>query len=107
MKHEFSYSDMCNFLGHFLAELSVFLLPLCLAFCFIRILNKVINEHTDCYLKADDTLLNITIRGLLIEPFEVLSVPRMRQNFSFFRLEFVVNRSDHARHDIRAFPIGS
>ena len=98
---------MCNFLWRFLAELSVFLLPRCLSFLFIRILNKVINEHTDCYLKDDDTLLKITIRGLLIEKFEVLSVPRMRLNFSFFRLEFVVTRSDHARHDIRAFPVGS
>ena len=78
MKHEFSYSEVCNFLGRFLAELSIFLLSICLAFLFIRILNKVINEHIDCYLKADDTLLKIKIRGLLIELFEVLSVPRMR-----------------------------
>ena len=49
-----------------------------LLFLFIRMLNKVINEHTDCYLKADDTLLKITFRGLLIETHEVLSVPRMR-----------------------------
>ena len=78
LKHEFSYSEVCNFLGRFLVELSVFLLPRCVAFLFIRILNKVINEHTNCYLKADDTLLKITIRGLLIEMFEVLNVPRMR-----------------------------
>ena len=61
LKLEFSYSEVCNFLGRFLAELSIFLLPRCLAFLLIRILNKVINEHTDCYLKADDTLLKITI----------------------------------------------
>ena len=78
MKHEFSYSEVCNFLRRFLAELPAFLLPICLVFLFIRILNRVINEHTDCYLKADDTLLKITIRGLLIESFEVLSVPRVR-----------------------------
>ena len=78
MKHEFSYSEVCNFLRRFLAELSAFLLPICLVFLFTRILNRVINEHTDCYLKADDTLLEITIRGLLIESFEVLSVPRVR-----------------------------
>ena len=77
-KHEFVYSEVCNFLGRFLAELSVFLLPRCLPFLFIRILNNVINEHTDCYLKTDDTLLKITIRGILIEKLEVLSVPRMR-----------------------------
>ena len=78
MKHEFSYSEVCNFLRRFLAELPAFLLPICLAFLYIRILNKVINEHTDCYLKIDGTLLKITIRGLLIESFEVLSVPRVR-----------------------------
>ena len=78
VKREFPYSEVCNFLGPFLTELPVFLLPICLAFLFIRTLNKVINEHTDCYLKADDTLLKITIRGLLIEPFKVFSIPRMR-----------------------------
>ena len=78
LKHEFVYSKVCNFLKRFLAELSVFLLPRCLTFLFIRMLNKVINEHINCYLKADDTLLKITIRGLLIEMLEVLSVPRMR-----------------------------
>ena len=66
MKHEFLYSEVCNFLKCFLGELLAFLLSICLVFLFIRILNSVINEHTDCYLKADDTLLKITIRGLLI-----------------------------------------
>ena len=78
MKHEFSYYEVCNFLRRFLDKLSAFLLLLCLVFLFIRILNKVINEHTDCYLKVDDTLLKITIQGLLIESFEVLIVPRVR-----------------------------
>ena len=78
MKHEFSYSEVCKFLRRFLAELPAFLLPICLDFLFIRILNKGINEHTDCYLKTDGTLLKITIRGLLIESFEVLSIPRVR-----------------------------
>ena len=106
-KHKFVYSEVCNFLRRSLAELSVFLLPRCLTFLFIRMLNKVINKHTDCYLKADDTLLKITIQGLLIETLEVLSVPRMRKNFSFFRLEFVVTRSDYATHDIGAFLVRS
>ena len=96
MKHEFLYSEVCNFLMRFLAELLAFLFSICLNFLFIRILNRVINGHTDCYLKPGGTLLNITIRGLLIESFEVLSVLIVRQNFSFFRLEFVVTRSDHA-----------
>ena len=50
----------------------------CLTFRSIRILNKVITEYTDCYLKADNTLLKIIIRGLLIEMLEILSVPRMK-----------------------------
>ena len=79
MKHEFSYSEACNFLRRFLAELPAFLLSICLVIflLFIRKLNKVINDHTDCYPKDDDTLLKITIRGLLIESFEVLSVLRV------------------------------
>ena len=77
LRHEFVYCEVCNFFGSFLAELSVFLLPRCLTFRFIRMLNKVINEHTYCYLKSDDTLLKITIRGLLIETLEVLSILRM------------------------------
>ena len=74
------YSEVCNFLRCYLAELSTFFffLPRFLTFLSIRILNKVINEHTYCYLKADDILLKITIRGLLIETLELLSVPRMR-----------------------------
>ena len=75
LAHEFVYSDVCNFLVRSLAELFVFLLPRCSAFLFMRILNKV-NSHT--YLKADDTLLKITIRGLLIKTLKVLSVPRVR-----------------------------
>ena len=72
------YSDVCNFLVRSLAELSVFLLPRCPTFLFMRILNKVIDKHTDRHLKVDDTLLKITIRGLLIKTLKVLSVPRIR-----------------------------
>ena len=32
LKHEFVYSEVCDFIARFLAELSVFLLPRCLAF---------------------------------------------------------------------------
>ena len=42
------------------------------------LLNEVINKHTDRHLKADDTLLKIKIRGLLIKTLKVLSVLRMR-----------------------------
>ena len=72
------YSDVCNFLVRSLAEMYVFLLLRCLAFLFMRILTKVIDKHTDRHLKANDTLLKITIRGLLIKTLKVLSVPRMR-----------------------------
>ena len=72
LKHESVYFEVCNFLGYYLAKLSASF------FLSIRILNKTINEHTGCYLKADDTLLKITIRGLLIKTLEVLSIPRMR-----------------------------
>ena len=72
LKHESVYFEACNFLDYYLAKLSASF------FLSIRILNKTINEHTDCYLKVDDTLLKITIRGLLIKMLEVLSIPRMR-----------------------------
>ena len=72
LKHEYVYSEMCNFLGYDLAKLSASF------FRSIRILNKTINEHIDCYLKVGDTLLKITIRGLLIKMLEVLSILRMR-----------------------------
>ena len=75
LAREFVYSDVCNFLVRSLAELSIFLLSKCPAFLFMMILNKV-NSHT--YLKFDDTLLKITIRGLLIKTLKVLSVPRVR-----------------------------
>ena len=61
MKHELAYSEVCNFLRHFLAELPAFLSSICLAFLFIRILSKVNNEHTESYLKTDRTLLKVTI----------------------------------------------
>ena len=72
------YSDVCNFLVRSLAEMFVFLFPRYPTFLFMRILNKVIDKHTDRPLKVDDTLLKIIIRGLLIKTLRVLSVPRMR-----------------------------
>ena len=44
---------------------------------------------------------------LLVEPFEVFSVPLIGQGFSFFCLEFIVARSDYARFDVGPFPIRS
>ena len=72
----------------------------------MRILNRIIHKQTNHYLKADDTLFIITIRGLLVKTLYVLSIPSMRQNFPFFHLEFVVARSDDARYDVGAFPVG-
>ena len=54
------YSDVCNFLVRSLAELSVFCFTEMPSFFFMRILNKVIDKHTDRHLKSDDTLLKIT-----------------------------------------------
>ena len=46
-------------------------------------INQAENEHKDCYYsKTMNFLLKATIRGLLVETLEVLSVPRMWQGFS-------------------------
>ena len=52
LNHEFVHSDVCNFLIRSLAELSVFLLLRCLAFLFMRILNKIIHRHIDRHQKS-------------------------------------------------------
>ena len=44
---------------------------------------------------------------LLVEPFEMFSVPRVGQGFSFFRLELIDARSNYARYDVKPFPIRS
>ena len=59
---EFTHSDVCNLLVHFLAETS----------------DKIINEHTVHHPKTDNTLFKITTRGLLIKTLKVLSVPRVK-----------------------------
>ena len=94
MSHEFAYSDVCNFLTHSLAELS-------------ETSDKIINKHTIRHPKTNNTLFKITTQGLLIKTLKVLSIPSMMQNFSFLRLEFVIARSDDARYDVGALPIGS
>ena len=58
----FAHSNVCNLLVHFLAKTS----------------DKIINKHTVRHLKTDNTLFNITTRGLLIKTLKVLSVPRVR-----------------------------
>ena len=88
------YSDVCNFLAHSLAELS-------------ETSDKIINKHTTCQPKTNNTLFKITTRGLLIKTLKVLNIPSMMQNFSLLRLEFVIVRSDDARYDVGALPVGS
>ena len=87
------HSDVCNFLVHSLAELS-------------ETSVKIINKRTVRRPKTDNTLFKITTRGLLIKTLKVLSIPSMRYNFSLLRLEFVIARSDDARYDVGAFPVG-
>ena len=94
LSHEFTYSDVCNFLAHSLAELSV-------------TSNKIINKRTVRHPKTDNTLFKITSRGLLIKTLKVLSIPSMMQNFSLLRLEFIIARSDNARYNVGALPVGS
>ena len=68
--------------------------------------DKIINKHTFCHPKTDNSLFKITTRGLLIKTLKVLSIPSMRYNFSFLRLEFVISRSNDARYDVGAFSVG-
>ena len=81
--------DVCNFLAHSLAELS-------------KTSDKIINKHIVRHPKTDNTLFKITARGLLIKMLKVLSIPSMRHNFSLFRLEFVIAKSDDVRYDVGA-----
>ena len=59
------------------------------------------------YNKTMNFLLKATIRGLLVEMSEVLSVPRVWQGFSLFCLKFVVTRSDYCRYHVGYFPVRS
>ena len=93
LNHEFAHSGVCNFLVHSLAEPS-------------EMFDKIINKHTVRHPKTDNTLFKITTRGLLIKKLKVLSIPSMRYNFLFLRLEFVFTRSDDTRYDVGAFPVG-
>ena len=71
-------------------------------------INQAEKEHKDCYYsKTVNFLLKATIRGVLVESLEVLSVPRMWQGFSLFYLKFVVARSDYSRYHVGSFPIRS
>ena len=64
--------------------------------------------NKDCfYNKTVNFLLKATIRGLLVETPEVLSVPRVWKGFSLLCLNFVVSRSDYSRYHVGSFPVRS
>ena len=109
MRNAFLHFEMCNFSKPLQAKL--------LAFSFINMIyffthedikqTKKLTHRLLFEIKTLDTSLKTTIRGLLVELFEVLSVPRVGQSFSLFSLKFVVSRSDYAGYDVGSFPIGS
>ena len=64
--------------------------------------------NKDCYYnKTVNFLLKATIRGLLVETLEVLSVPSVWQGFSLLCLKFVVVMSDYSRYHVGSFPVRS
>ena len=64
--------------------------------------------NKDCYYnKIMNFLLKATIRGLLVETPEVLSVLRVWQGFSLLYLKFVVSMSDYSRYHVGSFPVRS
>ena len=64
--------------------------------------------NKDCYYnKTVNFLLKVTIRGLLVETSEVLSVPRVWQGYSLLCLKFVVARLDYSRYHVWSFLVRS
>ena len=64
--------------------------------------------NKDCYYnKTVNFLSKATIRGLLVETPEMLSVPRVWQGFSLFCLKFIVARSDYSRSHVGSFLVRS
>ena len=94
LNHELAHSDVCNFPAHSMAEL-------------FEAFNKITKKRSVRHPRTDNALFKTTNRGLLIKMLKVLSIPSMTQNFSLLRLEFVIARSDDARYDVGALPVGS
>ena len=92
--HELAHSDVCNFPTNSMAEL-------------FEMSKKITNKCSIRHLKNDNALFKITNRGLLIKTLKEFSIPSMIQNVSLLRLELVIARSDHARYDVWALPVGS
>ena len=63
------------------------------------------NTKTVYLSKIENFLVKATIRGLLAESPEVLSVLRMWQGFSLLCLKFIVVRSDYSRYHVGPFPV--
>ena len=64
--------------------------------------NKVLFE-----IRMVDLYYRLCFGVLLVESFEMFSVPSMGQGFSFFHLELIGSKSDYARYDVGPFPIRS
>ena len=94
LNHELAHSDVCNFPAHSMAEL-------------FETSNKITNKRSVRHSKTDNALFKIKNQGLLIKTLKVFNIPSMMQNFSLLRLEFVISRSDDARYDVGALPVGS
>ena len=64
--------------------------------------------NKDCYYnKTVNFLLKATIRGLLVETPEVLSIPKVWQGFSLLCLKFIVAKSDYSRYHVGSFLVRS
>ena len=90
----FAHSEVRNFSAHSMSEL-------------FKTSNTITNKRLVRHSKTDNALFKTTNRGLLIKTLKVFNIPSMMQNFSLIRLEFVIARSDDARYDVGAFPVGS
>ena len=94
LNHELAHYDVCNFPAYSMAEL-------------FEAFNKITNKCSVHHPRTDNALFKTTNRGLLIKTLKVFNIPSMTQNFSLLRLEFVIARSDDARYDVGALPVGS
>ena len=62
MEYDLSHSVVCNFSERSMSEL-------------FAASNKITNERTNRHLKTNNTLFEITHRGLLVETLKVFCIP--------------------------------